>query len=768
MDTIPSLSCPRPDLLVNSEAFLENNYAYCSDESAGRDVDALDLDKMLLNDPFPPSPGQSSHVFESHPRVSASMCPPARFVGPAQSNISPPTAILPALPAPSICSPLPHLPLPQPAASLPQPVPIHVAEKTPPISAPATASQIAYNGHRQRQGSMEEMVPSAQGLTASPADLSSLPVRSLSAPALASLRCQDRLPITQLRHINRPTQTTFRKVSAAAVASTDPNNRTSFNEANLRTTRNYRSSDRAGDDNEKAYCATTAGFRKAVVGLKAVSGALCPDSAFPKSNENCNVVADSEVSTVGVANAVPAGHVDASFGQAVESPSVLVDSLIRPGNSSMGNRYAGSGTDGSACGSRENKAKDEESLGPLLTRRAPRKRAQFKNAKPSNFCHVCTHRPSSGDRLVCSSYSDGTCRKIVCRRCLEKQGIRWDTTVTDTRCTHCRQNCPPRAQCTTYNKVNQAIRVGRIHRKRRRELAREQKKNVVTAAVAAGVGPRGAMMHDVGCAEMRSERMNAQLSNRMASVSKYPSGHTPMDQTQADQTRSLRADQNCSEHALEGSQRELRSPIQMEVSYPMPIVPPMSSPLLLNLPQPTIQQRLQERHSAVSFDLPRVEVRGLSKQLSSPARSRSLQTSPHSRTTLGRTEMQISSPKHMRHPQQAGHLQEHQLRNQMHQRMMANDGQLHSVQAQLLPFVRQHQLEREANVGSVSKQTVRQHTTDAIDEILSSFLGSAVASGTRPGLLAGTRYRTTPPPNRPYTFVPPPHPPPADIDEEHE
>eukprot|EP00171_Calliarthron_tuberculosum_P019570 IDg19570t1 len=108
----------------------------------------------------------------------------------------------------------------------------------------------------------------------------------------------------------------------------------------------------------------------------------------------------------------------------------------------------------------ENEVKELQ--GSFLPRRAPRKRAQFKNAQPSNFCHVCTHRPSSSDRLVCSSYSDRTCRKIVCRRCLEKQGIKWETEGMDTRCTHCRQNCPPRAQCTTYTKVNQKIRYGRM------------------------------------------------------------------------------------------------------------------------------------------------------------------------------------------------------------------------------------------------------------------------------------------------------------------
>jgi hypothetical protein len=57
-----------------------------------------------------------------------------------------------------------------------------------------------------------------------------------------------------------------------------------------------------------------------------------------------------------------------------------------------------------------------------------RKRAIFKNAAPSKFCHICYCRLTATRRAVCANIRRGTCRKVICDRCLV------DTVLCQVRC----------------------------------------------------------------------------------------------------------------------------------------------------------------------------------------------------------------------------------------------------------------------------------------------------------------------------------------------
>lgn len=107
---------------------------------------------------------------------------------------------------------------------------------------------------------------------------------------------------------------------------------------------------------------------------------------------------------------------------------------------------------------------------------------------PSRFCHLCTRSTKVDVVLICRNVSKGTCRKVICFRCAEEQS--WDVQKIrnddEWTCTHCNnvrdsfltftfdqitqrvanlsppllclfneQNCPLKAQCHTYKRVNQ-------------------------------------------------------------------------------------------------------------------------------------------------------------------------------------------------------------------------------------------------------------------------------------------------------------------------
>lgn len=62
------------------------------------------------------------------------------------------------------------------------------------------------------------------------------------------------------------------------------------------------------------------------------------------------------------------------------------------------------------------------------------------SSTPSRFCHICTRSAKPNNMLVCSNVTKGTCRKIICFRCV--RDVRWDWGALKEDeswiCTHCR------------------------------------------------------------------------------------------------------------------------------------------------------------------------------------------------------------------------------------------------------------------------------------------------------------------------------------------
>lgn len=113
---------------------------------------------------------------------------------------------------------------------------------------------------------------------------------------------------------------------------------------------------------------------------------------------------------------------------------------------------------------------DEE----LLRRRPKKKRraAKFDKPVPSRFCHVCSRTPKNVRLAVCTRIQQGTCRKVICEKCFAKYGYgRFESALrmdSQWLCPHCQGCCPDRAQCRTYQRINDRLRVSRL----RQETAR--------------------------------------------------------------------------------------------------------------------------------------------------------------------------------------------------------------------------------------------------------------------------------------------------------
>lgn len=64
------------------------------------------------------------------------------------------------------------------------------------------------------------------------------------------------------------------------------------------------------------------------------------------------------------------------------------------------------------------------------------------SCSPSRFCHICTRTTNPAEVFVCGNVKNGTCRKVICHRCLGEfhfvtnlsQGC-----AADWECTHCRK-----------------------------------------------------------------------------------------------------------------------------------------------------------------------------------------------------------------------------------------------------------------------------------------------------------------------------------------
>lgn len=86
----------------------------------------------------------------------------------------------------------------------------------------------------------------------------------------------------------------------------------------------------------------------------------------------------------------------------------------------------------------------------------PKQYKRWKNATPSKFCHFCGRLPK-GERVVCRNITQGTCRKVFCKPCMEKIFGEWDESKADSptwECTHCAGVCPKKASCRYYSKTN--------------------------------------------------------------------------------------------------------------------------------------------------------------------------------------------------------------------------------------------------------------------------------------------------------------------------
>lgn len=62
------------------------------------------------------------------------------------------------------------------------------------------------------------------------------------------------------------------------------------------------------------------------------------------------------------------------------------------------------------------------------------------SSTPSRFCHLCTRTAKLDVVLVCNNVSRGTCRKVVCFRCVQDQSWNLQALLEDQKwtCTHCR------------------------------------------------------------------------------------------------------------------------------------------------------------------------------------------------------------------------------------------------------------------------------------------------------------------------------------------
>lgn len=98
---------------------------------------------------------------------------------------------------------------------------------------------------------------------------------------------------------------------------------------------------------------------------------------------------------------------------------------------------------------------------------------QYSDPIPSEHCHVCC-RPTRKLRFaICSNIKRSLCRKVICVKCFECFEWNWEhASMDDTTwiCTHCRDDCPKRAQCFVYERIN-----SRRKKKNRESTERENK-----------------------------------------------------------------------------------------------------------------------------------------------------------------------------------------------------------------------------------------------------------------------------------------------------
>lgn len=101
-------------------------------------------------------------------------------------------------------------------------------------------------------------------------------------------------------------------------------------------------------------------------------------------------------------------------------------------NSSDDDNNPSSLKDGGNINERENRKSDDN--------RSSSKCSSLNNA-PSRFCHICTRSTKPHEVLTCGNVKKGSCRKVICHRCLTSLSVDWRviSSSDDWICTHCRK-----------------------------------------------------------------------------------------------------------------------------------------------------------------------------------------------------------------------------------------------------------------------------------------------------------------------------------------
>lgn len=123
----------------------------------------------------------------------------------------------------------------------------------------------------------------------------------------------------------------------------------------------------------------------------------------------------------------------------------------------------------------------------LMKPKKCRKKAKFDSPVASRFCHICSRTPKNVRLAVCKKICDGVCRKVICEKCfVDYQYGNFEEAITfkEWLCPHCSGICPKRAQCGTYSRINDKLRVTRLKQpKQPRKTPAKKQASVGSASV---------------------------------------------------------------------------------------------------------------------------------------------------------------------------------------------------------------------------------------------------------------------------------------------
>lgn len=123
-----------------------------------------------------------------------------------------------------------------------------------------------------------------------------------------------------------------------------------------------------------------------------------------------------------------------------------------------------------------------------------------KVTQTSKFCHICVRSGEQVTLVPCANVVGSVCRKAVCQKCFDKHGFahEWPQACENREiirqihagqldrlpenvwtCLHCRQICPPSAQCKIYARTNKRRHL--ILKQRRAEKDRMMARTGLTA-----------------------------------------------------------------------------------------------------------------------------------------------------------------------------------------------------------------------------------------------------------------------------------------------